>query len=107
MKVIRHVFPVLAVAGLLVSGAAVARDLLGKDQYIDYQAQMKCAEQQYSYSDPDRFEKEQQKIDKAFGVSEKDIETGKMDDLSAKYGSDSVVLDAIDAKTAELCPQPE
>lgn len=107
MKIVRHALPMIAVAGLLVSGAAVAKDLLSKDQYIDYQAQMKCAETQYSYSDPDRFEKEQQKIDKAFNVKEKDIEAGKMDELSEKYGADSAVLDAIDAKTAALCPQPE
>ena len=106
MQVVHKIVSSLAVAGLLASGTAVARDLLTKEQYIDYQAQMKCAEQQYSYSDPDRFEKEQQKIDKTFSVKEKDIEAGRMDELSEKYGADSAVLDAIDAKTTELCPQP-
>lgn len=94
------------VAGLLPVVAA-AGDLLTKDQYIDYQSQMKCAEVQYSYSDPDRYEKEQAKIDKAFNVKEKDIEAGRMDALMEKYGADAGVLDAIDAKTAALCPAPQ
>ena len=97
---------IVAVAGLLASGTLMAKDLLTQDQYIDYQSQMKCAEQQYSYNDPDRYEKEQAKIDKAFKVTEKDIENGRMDDLMGKYGSDNGVLDAIDAKVAALCPQP-
>jgi len=97
----------VAIAALTASGFAVAgKDLLSKDQYIDYQSQMKCAEMQYSYSDPDRYEKEQSKIDKAFKVTEKDVENGRMDEMMEKYGSDSAVLDAIDAKTAALCPQP-
>ena len=103
MKVAMH----LAAAMLLASGSAFAKDLLSRDQYIDYQAQMKCAEQQYSYTDPDRYEKEQAGIDKSFKVTEKDIENGRMDDMMGKYGSDNAVLDAIDAKTAALCPQPE
>ncbi len=98
---------ILAVAGLLASGSAFAKDLLTQDQYIDYQAQMKCAEVQYSYSDPDRYDKEQAKIDKSFGIKEKDIEAGRMDELMEKYGSDSAVLDAIDAKVNVACPQPE
>lgn len=97
---------ILAVSALLFSGVAAAKDLLTQDQYVDYQTQMKCAETQYSYSDPDRYEKEQAKIDKAFKVSDKDIENGRMDELMEKYGSDAGVLDAIDAKTAALCPQP-
>lgn len=98
----------LAAATLLaVSAPVLAKDLLSKDQYIDYQAQMKCAEQQYSYNDPDMYEKEQAKIDKAFKVTEKDIENGRMDDLMGKYGSDNAVLDAIDARVNSLCPTPQ
>lgn len=96
----------LAVVALLSAATAQAGDLLTRDQYIDYQAQAKCAEVQYSYSDPDRYDKEMARIDKAFKVTDKDIENGRMDDLMAKYGSESDVLDAIDAKVATLCPQP-
>jgi hypothetical protein len=95
---------VLAVAGLLATGAASAKDLLTKEQYIDYQAQVKCAEQQYSFSDPDRYEKEVAKIEKAFGIKEKDIESGRVDDLAAKYDADPAVYDAIDEKKNALCP---
>ena len=98
--------PVLAAAILLASGAAQAKDLLTKEQYIDYQAQMKCAEVKYSYSDPDRYDQEQSKIDKAFKIRDKDIEDGRMDELMEKYGNDTAVLDAIDAKVTALCPQP-
>lgn len=96
---------VAAVAGLLFAGAASAKDLLTQAQYIDYQAQVKCAEQKYSFSDPDRYEKEISKIEKAFGIREKDIESGAMDDLAAKFDADPAVYDAIDAKKNALCPQ--
>ena len=95
---------VLAAAGLLAAGAASAKDLLTKEQYINYQAQVKCAEQQYSFSDPDRYEKEVSKIEKSFGIKEKDIESGRMDDLAAKYDAAPAVYDAIDEKKNALCP---
>lgn len=105
MKTIRIV--AVAVAGLLFAGSVVAKDLLTKEQYIDYTAQVKCAEQKYSYSDPDRYEKEQGKIEKAFGIKDKDIESGAMDEIAAKYDADADTYDAIDAKKAALCPEPQ
>lgn len=97
----------LLAGALLATAGAQAKDLLTKEQYIDYSAQMKCAEQLYSYSDPDRYEKEQNRIEKAFGIKEKDIESGRVDDLSAKYDADPLVYDAIDTKRNALCPMPE
>jgi len=97
----------LFVASALSASAAAAADLLSREQYIDYTAQMKCAEMLYSYSDPDRHAKEQESIDKAFGVKEKDVESGRVDALMDKYGADAGVLDAIDAKVNELCPARE
>jgi hypothetical protein len=98
-------------AALLVASAfsasAAAADLLSREQYIDYTAQMKCAEMLHSYSDPDMHAKEQERIDKAFGVKEKDVEAGRIDALMDKYGADAGVLDAIDAKVNELCPVRE
>lgn len=97
----------LIVAVSLLPAFASAKDLLTREQFIDYNSKMKCAEMLYSYTDPDKFAKEQEKIDKAFGVKEKDIEAGKIDALMDKYGSDAGVLDAVDAKVTELCPVRE
>lgn len=107
MKGIRKISGVVAAIGFVVAGSASAAALLTKEQYIDYSAQMKCAEQLYSFSDPDKYEKEQNKIEKTFGIKDKDIESGTMDELSATYDADSAVYDAIDVKKAALCPQPE
>ncbi|MFZ5757984.1 MAG: hypothetical protein ACOY3X_13845 [Pseudomonadota bacterium] len=97
---------VAAAAALIVSGTAMAKDLLTKEQYIDYSAQVKCAEQKYSYSDPDKYEKELDRIEKSFGIKDKDIESGKVDDLAAKYDAEPDTYDAVDAKKASLCPEP-
>lgn len=99
---------VLAViAALLVPGLANAGDLLSKEKFIDYQAQMRCAEFQFSHSDAARYEQEQERIDKAFKVKEKDHEAGRIDELMTKYDTDSSVLDAISVKVDALCPQRE
>ncbi|MFZ5723584.1 MAG: hypothetical protein ACOY33_07965 [Pseudomonadota bacterium] len=105
MKAI-HLAVAAAVAGLLATGSALAKDLLTKEQYIDYSAQVKCAEQKYSYSDPDRYEKELDRIEKTFGIKDKDIESGRMDDLAVKYDAEPDTYDAVDTKKAALCPQP-
>ncbi len=107
MKGIQKILRVVATAGLVAAGSASAAELLTKDQYIDYSAQMKCAEQMYSFSDPDKYEKEQNKIEKTFGIKDKDIESGAMDELAANHDADPAVYDAIDVKKAALCPQPE
>lgn len=96
----------LVVVGAFGAASAQARDLLTKEQYIDYSAQVKCAEQKYSYNDPDRYEKELDSIEKAFGIKDKDIESGKVDDLAAKYDAEPDTYDAVDAKKAALCPEP-
>lgn len=97
----------LFVASAMSAAATAAPDLLSREQYIDYTAQMKCAEMLYSYADPDRHAQEQERIDKAFGVKEKDVEAGRVDALMDKYGADAGVLDAIDAKVNALCPPKE
>ena len=108
MKIASLLAAAMAVAGTLCAGVVLAKDLqLTKEQYIDYTAQVKCAEQKYSYNDPNRYDKELDKIEKAFGIKDKDIETGKMDEIAAKYEADNDTYDAIDAKKAALCPQPE
>lgn len=94
------------VVGVSLAGHVLATELLSKERYIDYSAQMKCAEQMYSFNDPDKYEKEQSRIEKAFGIKDKDIESGKMDDMSAAYDADAAVYDAIDEKKAVLCPEP-
>lgn len=95
------------VAAILAAGTATAKDLLTQAQYIDYSAQVKCAGQQYSFSDPDRYEKELARIEKSFGIKEKDIESGRMDDLAARYDADPAVYEAIDEKRNALCPPAE
>ena len=97
----------IAGLALLAAASANAKDLLTREQYIDYSAQMKCAEQKYSYSDPDKYEKEQSRIEKAFGIKDKDIESGALDDVAAKYDAEPDTYDAVDAKKNALCPQAE
>lgn len=99
--------PAILVVSLFFAGTAAAKDLLTQAQYIDYSAQVKCAEQQYAFSDPDRYEKELSRIEKAFGIKEKDIESGRMDELSARYDADPATYDAIDEKRNALCPQAD
>lgn len=99
--------PAVLVATLLFAGSATAKDLLTPAQYIDYSAQVKCAEQQYAFSDPDRYEQELARIEKTFGIKEKDIESGRMDELSARYDADPATYDAIDEKRNALCPQAD
>jgi hypothetical protein len=99
-----NVFRALAVTALFIPGLACAGDLLSKDQFIDYQSQMRCAEMLYSYTDPAKHDKEQTRIDKSFNVKDKDIENGRIDELMEKYGADAGVLDAIDVKVNALCP---
>lgn len=99
--------PALVAITLLSPVAATAKDLLTQTQYIDYSAQVKCAEQQYSFSDPDRYEKELSRIEKSFGIREKDIESGRLDELAARYEADPAVYDAVEAKRGELCPLQE
>lgn len=106
MKTLNVLAAAFAAGGLLAAGAALAKDLLSKEQYIDYTAQVKCAEQKYSYSDPDRYDKELDRIEKSFGIKDKDIESGKMDELAGKYDAEPDTYDAIDAKKAALCPEP-
>ena len=96
---------VVAAAGLLAAGAALAGDLLTKDQYIDYNVQVKCAEQKYSFSDPKRYDKEVDRIEKSFGIKDKDIDSGRMDELAAKYDSD--IYDAVEEKKAKMCPEED
>lgn len=95
------------VAALFVPGLASAGDLLSKEKFIDYQAQMRCAEFLYSHTDAARYEQEQTNIDKAFKVKEKDLEAGRIDELMTKYDTDNSVVDAIAAKVQALCPQRE
>lgn len=99
--------PVILFASLFIAGTVSAKDLLTQSQYIDYSAQVKCAEQQYAFSDPDRYEKELARIEKSFGIKEKDIESGRMDELSARYDADPATYDAIEEKRGALCPQPD
>lgn len=101
----RH--PYVLLAAMFVSAPACAADVLSREQFIEYNAQMKCAEMLYSYTDPDKHAKEQERIDKSFGIKEKDIEAGKIDALMEKYGADAGVLDAVDTKVNELCPVRE
>lgn len=97
----------LIAAGLFCPATALAGDLLTQDQYVDYAAQVKCAEQLYSFSDPDRYEKELSRIEKSFGIREKDIESGRMDELAARYEADPAVYETIEVKRTGLCPQKD
>lgn len=95
-----------AFAGLVAAALvlpASAAPLLTKAQYIDYQAEAKCIDQQF-WDDPDQQEKRRNALDKRFGIKDSDIE--KLDELAMELDADPVVLEAIDLKMAEMCPQP-
>jgi hypothetical protein len=95
-----------AFAGLVAATLvlpAYAAPLLSKTQYIDYQAEAKCIDQQF-WDDPEQQEKRRNALDKRFRIKDSDIE--KLDELAMEMDADPVVLDAIDLKMAEMCPQP-
>jgi HPt (histidine-containing phosphotransfer) domain-containing protein len=94
----RRTLILLALATLPASALALK---MNQQQFIDYSAEQHCLNQKL-WDQPDKLESELEKLEKKFGIREKDLDA--LDDLTAKYNADGDVQAAIEAKVRTLCP---
>jgi HPt (histidine-containing phosphotransfer) domain-containing protein len=94
----RRTLILIALAVLPASALALKMD---RTQFIDYAAQQHCLNQKL-WDQPDKLERELEKLEKKFGIREKDLDA--LDDLTAKYNADSEVQAAVEEKVRTLCP---
>jgi HPt (histidine-containing phosphotransfer) domain-containing protein len=87
-----------ALALLPASALALKMD---QQQFIDYSAEQHCLNQKL-WDQPDKLEKELVKLEKKFGIRDNDLDA--LDELTAKYNSDTVVQQQIEEKARTLCP---
>jgi len=93
--------PSLTLLTLAVLPASALALKMDRTQYIDYAAQQHCLNQTL-WDQPDKLENELEKLEKKFGIREKDLDA--LDDLTAKYNADSEAQSAIETKVRTLCP---